>query len=80
MEPERTDYLIGHFDPQALAAAYQCGHCTSEISARTSDTGTVHVVVHHDDGCPVLTGALTPAADVARAFAHIPDTFKPRPS
>ncbi|WP_327430937.1 hypothetical protein [Streptomyces sp. NBC_01236] len=77
MEPTRTDYLVGTLGAHAIAATYQCGHCNSETSTRTDDLGIVHVAVHHDDGCPVLTGALSSALDVARAVASIPDTFRP---
>ncbi|MGW3646692.1 hypothetical protein [Streptomyces sp. NPDC000878] len=77
MEPQHTDYLIGHINPAAIAANYQCGHCTADTTTHTDDNGTVRVAVHHDDGCPVLTGALSSAPDVARAVAgHLPDTFK----
>ncbi|MER5211954.1 hypothetical protein ABT063_15575 [Streptomyces sp. NPDC002838] len=75
MEPERTDYLFGDLDPSALAAAYQCGHCQSETSTRTDEAGIVHLVVHHDDGCPVLTGVLSALPDAVRAV--VPDTFRP---
>ncbi|MFJ2259930.1 hypothetical protein ACIOKD_16580 [Streptomyces sp. NPDC087844] len=77
MEPTRTDYLIGDIDPHTLATTYQCGHCNSDTSTRTDDLGIVHLVVHHDDGCPVLNGTLSAAPDAARAAAkHIPDTFR----
>lgn len=78
MEPQHTDYLFGDLNPSVIAAAYQCGHCNSETSTRTDAAGIVHVVVHHDDGCPVLVGALPSAPDVVRALAsHVPDTFRP---
>ncbi|MCX4973147.1 hypothetical protein [Streptomyces sp. NBC_00620] len=77
MDPEHTDYLVGDVDPNALAAAYRCGHCNSETGTRTDDTGLVHVTVHHDAGCPVLVGALPSTPDVVRALAgHVPDTFR----
>lgn len=77
MEPEHTDYLFGDVDPSALAATYRCGHCVSETSTSTDDNGIVHVAVHHDDGCPVLIGALPSAPDVVRALVgHVPDTFR----
>jgi hypothetical protein len=77
MDPHRTDFLVGDLNPLALAAAYTCGHCTSDTSTRTNDRGIVHVVIHHDDGCPVLTGTLSSAPDALRAIAAgIPDTFK----
>jgi hypothetical protein len=78
MEPERTDYLVGDIDPNTLAAAYRCGHCRSETGMRTDEAGVVHVTVHHDDGCPVLVGALPSTPDVVRALVgHVPDTFRP---
>ncbi|MEV6833602.1 hypothetical protein AB0N17_03565 [Streptomyces sp. NPDC051133] len=75
--PDRTDWLIGALNAGALAAAYQCGHCSSETSHTTDDNGIVHVAVRHDDTCPVLAGALSSTPDVVRALAsHIPDTFR----
>ncbi|MGW4974682.1 hypothetical protein [Streptomyces mirabilis] len=78
MEPKRTDYLMGHLDPATFAAAYECGHCTSEIGIRTDDSGITHVVVRHDDDCPVLNGTLSAMPDALRALVGIvPDTFRP---
>lgn len=77
MDLQRTDYLIGDLDPHALAAAYSCGHCNSETSTRTDEHGIVRLVIHHDDGCPVLTGVLPSAPDVVRAVVgHVPETFR----
>ncbi|MFF3872921.1 hypothetical protein [Streptomyces sp. NPDC001978] len=76
MEPTRTDYVIGDIPAATLAAAYQCGHCTSETSTFTDDNGIEHIAVHHDDGCPVLTGTLSALPDALRAAGTIPDTFK----
>lgn len=77
MDPHRTDYLVGDLNPTLLAAFYRCGHCTSDTEARTDDHGIVHVVVHHDDGCPVLTGTLSAAPDTLRALNQtLPDTFR----
>lgn len=68
MQPHRSNLVAG---PSALLAAlranYQCGHCSSDTTVKTDATGTTHVLVHHDDGCPVLTGALSAAPDIARA-------------
>lgn len=76
--PRRTNYLVGDIDPSALAATYRCGHCNSEVGTRTDEGGVVNVVIHHDDGCPVLNGALSSAPDVVRALVgHIPATFRP---
>ncbi|WP_327662448.1 MULTISPECIES: hypothetical protein [unclassified Streptomyces] len=78
MQPERTDTIIG---TPALVAAflanYQCGHCNSETELRHDQYGNPHLITSHDDGCPVLTGALSSAPDVARA-ATIPNTFRAR--
>lgn len=77
MEPTRTDYLIGHINAHTIATTYQCGHCNSDTTTHTDRNGTLRVTVHHDDGCPVLTGALSSAPDIARAVtAGIPDTFR----
>jgi hypothetical protein len=78
MDPTRTDWLLGALSADTLAAAYCCGHCNSETDLNTDEAGIVHVVVHHDDGCPVLTGALPSTPDVVRALAgRVPDTFRP---
>lgn len=78
MDVKRTDYLIGQLNAQAVAAAYSCGHCNSETSIRTDDHGIVRVAIHHDDGCPVLTGVLPSTPDALRAIAAgaVPDTFR----
>ncbi|AWT43195.1 MULTISPECIES: hypothetical protein [Streptomyces] len=77
MEPTRTDLLVGAINPEAIAATYQCGHCNSTTELRTTD-GIVRVAIHHDDGCPILTGALSSAPDALRAIAaSVPDTFRP---
>lgn len=76
--PRHTDYLIGDVNPDALATTYQCGHCHSETGTRADEVGIVHIAVHHDDGCPVLTGALPSTPDVVRALVgRVPDTFRP---
>ncbi|MEY2243197.1 hypothetical protein AB8A21_09675 [Streptomyces sp. BF23-18] len=78
MDPERTDLLVGNVSARLVAAAYECGHCTSEIGTRTDDTGIVHLVVAHDDDCPVLNGTLSAVPDALRAMAStVPDTFRP---
>lgn len=77
MNPYRTDYVIGYFDPADLAANYQCGHCLSETALGTDlDTGGPRLEIRHDDGCPVLTGVLSALPDAVRAA--IPDTFRSR--
>lgn len=51
----------------ALAAAYTCGHCNSDPAKLTQDEyGIWHLAIGHDDGCPVLS----------RAVSDIPDTFR----
>lgn len=75
MEPVRTDYVIG-IPAAQLAATYQCGHCISEASTYTDDNGIEHIAVQHDDGCPVLAGALSALPDALRAAKSIPDTFR----
>lgn len=78
MDPTRTDWLVGALSADALAASYRCGHCNSDTGMHTDDTGIVHVTVHHDPGCPVLTGVLPSAPDVLRALdGDVPDTFRP---
>jgi hypothetical protein len=78
VEPTRTDTIVG--TPEHLAAFlanYQCGHCNSETEIRHDQHGNPHLITHHDDGCPVLTGTLSSAPDVARAAAGaVPDTFR----
>ncbi|MEU1117809.1 MULTISPECIES: hypothetical protein [unclassified Streptomyces] len=76
MEPTRTDFLVGAINTEAIAATYQCGHCNSTTEHRTTN-GVTSVAIHHDDGCPVLTGTLSAAPDALRAIqATIPDTFR----
>jgi hypothetical protein len=76
--PRRTDYLVGDVDPDTIAAAYRCGHCHADTGTFTDEAGIVHISVHHDDGCPVLTGVVSSVPDVARAVAgHVPATFLP---
>ncbi|MFD9519315.1 hypothetical protein [Streptomyces sp. NPDC059979] len=66
--PNHTDLIAG---PAALiahiAASYSCGHCNSETEARTDRHGNPHLVIHHDDGCPVLEGTLSSLPDTLRA-------------
>lgn len=49
------------------AAAYRCTDCTGRAGKIWRDhAGVWHVAIQHDDGCPVLTGRVSPAAaDVA---------------
>lgn len=69
--PHHTNIVAG---PTELVAAiitnYQCGHCNSDTALATDNHGTIHLAVHHDDGCPVLTGALSSAPDTFRAAAE----------
>lgn len=51
----------------ALAAAYTCGHCNSNPAELAQDQyGLWHLTIAHDEGCPVITGAVS----------NIPDTFR----
>ncbi|QJS13220.1 hypothetical protein HKX69_30040 [Streptomyces argyrophyllae] len=79
MQPHHSDTIIGR--PELLAAFlanYSCGHCNSETEVGIDQYGTPHLITHHDDGCPVLSGTLSSAPDVARAAAGaIPSTFRP---
>lgn len=53
---------------EAMAAAYRCGHCRSENRGVTVDWyGISRVLIAHDDGCPVLSGAVDDAPDILRA-------------
>lgn len=45
-----------------LADAYKCGHCHSEVGFTTE-----RINIRHDDGCPVLAGALSDLPDAMRA-------------
>jgi hypothetical protein len=65
--PQRSDYVIGDFDPADLAANYQCGHCNSDTEVGLDDFGGPRLVIHHDPGCPVLSGALSAMPDALRA-------------
>lgn len=54
-----------------LAAVYKCGSCHSATGAPWTDQyGIQHIPVHHDAGCPVLTGALDDGPDMLRAAAR----------
>lgn len=64
-----TTMLIGDLDASALAADYRCGHCNSQVGpAALGADGVTHIAILHDDGCPVLTGALTAIPDTMRAI------------
>jgi hypothetical protein len=53
----------------AMAATYTCGSCDAEIGRPHLDhDGIWHMQVHHDESCPVLTGAVSPAHDGIRAM------------
>ncbi|MFK0225898.1 hypothetical protein ACIQUL_09030 [Streptomyces sp. NPDC090303] len=67
MEINRTSVVAGTPDHiAALLTNYQCGHCDSTTSIAIQGPETA-LTVHHDDNCPVLTGTLTAAHDIARA-------------
>ncbi|GAA2987620.1 hypothetical protein [Streptomyces fulvorobeus] len=70
MKPTRTDFVAGPANTlAAMVTNYRCGHCTGVVEALTTDetTGAMHAYVRHDDGCPVLTGAVSPIPDTFRA-------------
>ncbi|MCB5166045.1 hypothetical protein LG634_14515 [Streptomyces bambusae] len=70
MQPRHSTLVAGPTGLIArLIAEYQCGHCTSATEAWTDHHGNPHLNIHHDDGCPVLTGTLSAVPDIARA-AH----------
>lgn len=51
-----------------FARNYECGHCRSHVTDIFRDvSGIYHVMVGHDDGCPVLSGVLTDVPDALRA-------------
>lgn len=53
----------------ALAAAYACGHCNSDPAQLVQDQyGIWHLAIGHDEGCPVLTGAVSDLPDAVRAI------------
>ncbi|MFD5506990.1 hypothetical protein ACFWIB_04335 [Streptomyces sp. NPDC127051] len=55
----------------AIVANYSCGHCSSETKPWTDRHGQLHINVHHDDGCPVLEGALSAVPDAFRAARSV---------
>ncbi|SBV00566.1 hypothetical protein YW5DRAFT_01904 [Streptomyces sp. Ncost-T6T-1] len=68
----RTDLVLGHpEDLAALVTNYRCGHCTGRVEGLVTNntTGGMHAFVQHDDGCPVLVGAVSPLPDTFRAAA-----------
>ncbi|MFD9374667.1 hypothetical protein ACFWBH_03850 [Streptomyces sp. NPDC059999] len=68
MNPHHTTYAAGPTELIArITANYQCGHCNSETETRTDQRGALHLVIHHDDGCPVLEGTLSSLPDTFRA-------------
>lgn len=51
-----------------LAAAYECGHCDSDpIIPWLDELGCWHLLIPHNDGCPVRRGVLSDLPDVLRA-------------
>jgi hypothetical protein len=54
----------------ATARAYQCGHCHARTGRpHLGRDGIWHFGVHHDETCPVLTGAVSPAPAGIRAVS-----------
>lgn len=77
-EPAFTDYIAGPTSRiAAFAANYQCGHCNSVTTPYDDEDGNPHLAIEHDDGCPVLSGAVSSLPDTLRAAAKVPDTFRP---
>lgn len=80
MEAERSTFAAG--TPEVIAAvvsAYRCGHCTGEVVELVTDGPLLSARVEHDDGCPVLSGAVPVLPDLLRAAPAVvvPDTFRP---
>lgn len=64
--PDRTKLL----KLLAMADAYACGHCHSEVSLAAggdADGFDRCLSVHHDDGCPVLSETISDVPDMLRA-------------
>lgn len=59
----------------AVVSAYRCGHCTGAVVELVTDGPMVSARVEHDDGCPVLAGAVPVVPDLLRAV--VPATFRP---
>ncbi|MGW7361986.1 hypothetical protein ACWGI8_00810 [Streptomyces sp. NPDC054841] len=73
MKPHRSNLIAGPTDLiAAIVRSYKCGHCNSDTEARRDQHGNPHLVIHHDDGCPVLTGAISSIPDTLRAAAGQP--------
>lgn len=54
---------------RSLAAAYRCGHCNSDPAVIAEDKfGMWRIAIPHDDGCPVLSGAVSDIPDTVRAL------------
>jgi hypothetical protein len=57
--------------PKAIkkfAQQYRCSHCRSSVDGIVKDPfGIWHVMIGHDDTCPVLRGTLTDVHDAVRA-------------
>lgn len=73
MNTVRTDFFTGSPETMAtMVSNYRCGHCTGVIETLATDdtTGTMHAYVQHDDGCPILTGAVCPIPDTFRAASR----------
>jgi hypothetical protein len=53
----------------AFAASYRCGHCNSDPAEVARDEyGIWRLAIGHDDGCPVLAGAVSDIPDTFRAL------------
>ena len=56
---------------EKLAATYACGSCQSQVYLPPPDQppkdGLIRMNIGHDDGCPILSGALPDGPDSIRA-------------
>ena len=73
MQPHRSNLVAGPNNlMQAVLTNYQCSHCNSETTVKHDQHGDAHLLIHHDDGCPVLTGTLSATPDITRAATKSP--------
>ncbi|WCD86384.1 hypothetical protein KPP03845_102730 [Streptomyces xanthophaeus] len=71
LQPKHSQVIAGPASlVAAIVASYSCGHCNSETEAHTDHHGNPHLVIHHDDTCPVLEGTLSSLPDTLRAATH----------
>lgn len=65
---------IGHPGYEAIAADWSCSDCPSDPAEVTRDDEgfIVRIVLRHQEGCPVLAGAVDPVPDIRRAIPGQP--------